>query len=388
VHMAPCTVVTRLASVLLGWLVAPVHAQDARPIASGPPSAELPYEFTKVAQVHELRDERVLVLDQADAIVRLANLASGISSVLGRIGAGPGEYRSPLYLVPLGGDSVGVYDDAALRFLVVNAEGELGGFAPAVAQADASRVGGFVGDGRGWLYGELNSRPMRSDSAQLYRWRVGEPNAHLIGKIARPLPEGAVANESGAVRPGSFARPDTRNMWTVDGSGRLAIAVFRPYHVEFISSSGQRVVGQTIPHRPLAMNDSVKQAFLAERAMTAVSGMVTDRKTGRTTAISGIFRPIDASSITWAAEVPPFRGNAFVAFAPDGKLWIQRTTFGREGARYDLIGPDGALVDRVRLPEGHRVVGFGRDAMYIVRRDADDLEFLQRRPLVTAPEKP
>ena len=73
--------------------------------------------------------------------------------------------------------------------------------------------------------------------------------------------------------------------------------------------------------------------------------------------------PLDASSITWTAEVPPFRGNAFVAFAPDGKLWIQRTTFGREGARYDLIGPDGALVDRVQLPGGHRVVGFGRDAM-------------------------
>jgi hypothetical protein len=79
--------------------------------------------------------------------------------------------------------------------------------------------------------------------------------------------------------------------------------------------------------------------------------------------------------------VPPFRASAFVAFAPDGKLWIQRTTFGREGARYDLIGPDGALVDRVRLPEGHRVVGFGRNAMYVVRRDSDDLEFLQRRPL-------
>jgi len=60
----------------------------------------------------------------------------------------------------------------------------------------------------------------------------------------------------------------------------------------------------------------------------------------------------------------------------------ERTTFGREGARYDLIGPDGALVDRVRLPEGHRVVGFGHDAIYVVRRDADDLEFLQRRPLI------
>jgi len=380
--MSPRTVVTRLAPVLLGWLAAPVHAQDARLIASGPPSAELPYEFTKVAQVYELRDGRVLVLDQADAIVRLANIATGVSTVIGRTGSGPGEYRLPLYLVPLGGDSVGVYDDAAVRFLVVNADGEVSGFAPVVAQGDGARVGGFVGDGRGWLYGELRSRPMTSDSARLFRWRVGETNAQFVGTIARPLPEGAISVGGGAVRPGSFARPDTRNMWTVDGSGRLAIAVFRPYYVEFISASGQRVVGKPIPHRALAMNDSVKQAFLAERAMAAVSGMVTDGKTGKTSAISGVSMPLDASSITWAAEVPPFRGNAFVAFAPDGKLWIQRTTFGREGARYDLIGPDGALADRVRLPDGHRVVGFGRDAIYVIRRDADDLEFLQRRPLI------
>ena len=202
VPVSSCNVVTRLVSVLLGCLAAPAHAQDARLVASGPPSAELPYEFTKVAQVYELRDGRVLVLDQADAIVRLANLASGESNVLGRIGAGPGEYRLPLYLVPLGGDSVGVYDDAAVRFLVVNAEGELSGFAPVVAQGDGARVGGFVGDGRGWLYGELRSRSMRSDSAQLFRWRVGETNAQLVSTDC-PTPPGRSSLErsgNGAAR--------------------------------------------------------------------------------------------------------------------------------------------------------------------------------------------
>jgi hypothetical protein len=89
---------------------------------------------------------------------------------------------------------------------------------------------------------------------------------------------------------------------------------------------------------------------------------------------------LNPASMNWLDEVPPFRGDAFVAFAPDGTLWIQRSTFGDEGARYDLVDRDGAVIDRVRLPEGHRVVGFGRDVLYVVRRDADDVEYLQLRP--------
>jgi hypothetical protein len=123
----------------------------------------------------------------------------------------------------------------------------------------------------------------------------------------------------------------------------------------------------------------VKAAFLAERsAMT--DAVVVDRA-GNVTRLRGRSPRAGSSATTWKREVPPFRGDAFVAFDPAGALWIQRTTFGREGARYDVIGPDGTLIDRVMLPEGHRVVGFGRREMYVVRRDADDLEFLQRRPL-------
>lgn len=184
----------------------------------------------------------------------------------------------------------------------------------------------------------------------------------------------------GIVRPGTIAHPSTRNLWAVSSDGRLAIAFFQPYHVLLISESGQRVSGTAIPYQRVVLNDSMKRGFLDERPKTTIV-QILDKQTGKSKAVREPVRPVDPSTITWAREVPPFRSNAFVAFAPDGRLWIQRTTFGREGARYDIIGADGALVDRVRLPEGLRVAGFGRDAVYVVRRDADDLEFLQRRPL-------
>jgi hypothetical protein len=356
-----------------------LEAQETRLMASGAPAAELPFEFTQVSEMFELRDGRVLVLDRLQGEVRLADLRTGRQQLMGRIGDGPREYRAALELVPLGGDSVGVYDDANVRILIVTGAGTLGGFVSPFSSADGTRIGGFVGDGSGWIYGEQRARSS-DDSASIFRWRAGEPVAKLVTRIHRPLPDGAVAMGQGTVRPGSFARPDTRNLWAVGVDGRVAVAVFRPYHVLFTSRSGEKVVGPEIAFRRLEMNDSLKTAFLGEREK-AVTGEIFNPATGQKTILREPVFPVDPSTITWARELPPFRGNAFIAFAPDGKLWIQRTTFGREGARYDIVDREGKLVDRVHLPEGHRVVGFGRNEMYVVRRDANDLAFLQQRPL-------
>src|SRR5688572_11554356 len=101
----------RLAFVLLLTVARSVVGQEtARLIATEPPDAELPYEFSQISRIFELRDGRVIVLDRLDGNVRLADLRTGVSSVVGRIGNGPGEYRAPHDLIPLGGDSVGVVD--------------------------------------------------------------------------------------------------------------------------------------------------------------------------------------------------------------------------------------------------------------------------------------
>lgn len=355
----------------------PAAAQEFRLIAADR-ATELSYEFTQVSKVSELGDGRVVVLDRLVGEVRLADLRSGRTEVLGRTGDGPREYRAPLELIPLGGDSVGVYDDANVRILVIRAAGTLGNLISPWSMAEGTRLGGFVGDGRGFIYGEQRARTS-DDSASLFRWRAGGPNAEFVARIHRPPPAGSIPMGGGAVRPGSFERPSARNMWAVAPTGAVAIAVFEPYHVVLHAATGQRVTGEPIRYERTPVNDSVKRAFLADRPKAV--GMIVDGKTGKKTVTREPVFPIDPSTVTWAKEVPPFRGDAFVAFAPDGMLWIQRTTFGREGGRYDIVGPDGKLVDRVRLPEGHRVVGFGRAALYLVRRDADDLEFLQRHPL-------
>jgi hypothetical protein len=45
---------------------------------------------------------------------------------------------------------------------------------------------------------------------------------------------------------------------------------------------------------------------------------------------------------------------------------------------YDVIDRRGNVIQRVELPLGHRVVGFGTSSVYVVRQDEDGLQHLIR----------
>ena len=379
----------RLVGLLIALTAVPAPAQDARLIAADPPPAELPYEFSQINAVFELRDGRVIVLDRLEGNVRLADLKTGLSSMLGRLGEGPGEYRMAHALIPLGGDSVGVVDGAQRRVLVITSSGSVGGFVSPMASHPTTRalIEVRTGDGLGWLYG--SDSPVQrnaggtlqfSDSSPILRWQPKTETAKIIVRYYNPPPPGASIIAPGYVvhSPGVVPALFPVTMWTVGPDSRVAVVSGSPYRVHFMEADGNRRTGPVIPFAKVAVNDSVKNAYQSDLARPQI--VVLYEKGGVATTTTRAVPPM-IKITNWAAEVPPFRGDAFVAFDARGILWIQRTTFGREGGRYDLIGFDGALVDRVRLPEGHRVVGFGRGVMYVVRRDADDLEFLQRRPM-------
>jgi hypothetical protein len=245
----------------------------------------------------------------------------------------------------------------------------------------STRVGALHSDGRGYFYGQApavtrgaDGSFVLSDSAPLVRWPIDAKSVVTFGHIFRPAPPNARATAGGpVVRPGSYPVLLTHDRWAVSLDGRVAIVDHDPYSVAMVSPAGERRIGEPIPYSRQPVDDAVRRRFLAERSeVTTV--LVADRNGNawkeRTPAL-----PPPSS---WAAELPPFRPTAFIAFDRGGTLWIQRTTFGQEGARYDLIGPGGELTGRVELPDGHRVAGFGRGALYVARRGADDFEHLQR----------
>jgi len=69
---------------------------------------------------------------------------------------------------------------------------------------------------------------------------------------------------------------------------------------------------------------------------------------------------------------PPFSGGAVRADA-DGNLWI-RPTLTKPipgGQVYDIVSKDGELTDRLQLPQGYNLVGFGKGkVVYLSMRDA------------------
>ena len=67
--------------------------------------------------------------------------------------------------------------------------------------------------------------------------------------------------------------------------------------------------------------------------------------------------------------------------APNGELWVRRTLIGADTQTYDVFDAKGARVAQVQLPKGTRLVGFGRGTAYLVRIDADDLQYVQKYTL-------
>ena len=79
---------------------------------------------------------------------------------------------------------------------------------------------------------------------------------------------------------------------------------------------------------------------------------------------------------------PTGYGRQPVIAGADGRLWVQRYAPAADTRTpYDIIDRSGAVVARAYVPNAGRVVGFGARSIYVVRRDADDLQYLQRFPL-------
>ena len=78
---------------------------------------------------------------------------------------------------------------------------------------------------------------------------------------------------------------------------------------------------------------------------------------------------------------PPFTSGSVRADA-DGNLWI-RTVPAKPvpgGPVYDIVSRSGELVDRLQVPPGYGVVGFGKDkVVYLSMRDQQGVHLARVR---------
>lgn len=92
-------------------------AQPSIPLP--PASDELHDTFSLIISVRELPDGRVLIADRKEKRLVVVSWSDGQTRLLGRVGRGPGEYRSLRQLLPLGSDSTLLVDTQQRRLLVI-----------------------------------------------------------------------------------------------------------------------------------------------------------------------------------------------------------------------------------------------------------------------------
>ncbi|MBK8250146.1 MAG: hypothetical protein IPK85_22560 [Gemmatimonadetes bacterium] len=359
------------------------------PITALPPAnASFPQSFSDLTGLRELRDRRLLVVDQRELTVLLLDMVTGRAEPIGRRGPGPGEYQWPTNLHALPGDSSALQDNAARLLLIIGPDGRTGDRLDAREQGTdagaALRLGARFFDDRARRY--TQAQPIRfnadgtrsvTDSVALERWSSGGVRRDTIGYL--PLetdPSRRVMASGGVVSTPRTEAFRTAAQWAVANDGRVYIVHPSPYRVDVIHPDGRRVTGAPVAYERIRVTEQHKTAFMTE--VNRPRMVMRRTRDGQTSIGLGTMGP---STETWSYPefLPPFLYGA-ARTASDGTLWVLRTSPVEAPHQYDVFEND-RLVRRVSLPARARLVGFGANAVYLVVLDEDDLQTLQRHNL-------
>ncbi|MGZ8468179.1 MAG: hypothetical protein ACXW61_02025 [Gemmatirosa sp.] len=263
--------------------------------------------------------------------------------------------------------------------------------------------------------------PEMPDSAALLRVDLATRVVDTVGFVKTPRIRMQVT-ESGEGRRSMqsvFNPLPQADDWAVLSDGTVAIVRGRDYHVDLVTPDGAARSAAKVPFDWQRLTDEQKVTFMdsvkAQRArMGAVGGMemggaprmvmqISEGPGGGAPRAGGERRVVEggitvggpppagaagaAGAATGAAAAPPplafvdpnelpdyrppFLANAARADA-QGNLWVRTTaTASKPGALvYDVIDAKGELVDRVEVPAGRQIMGFGPDgSVYLVHRE-------------------
>ena len=344
------------------------------------PQAEVAEPFTNVGSVRELSDGRVIVIDNGDRAVYVVDFNAGTSAQVGRPGAGPNEYRTPGLLLALAGDTTLVTDNANRRLLVLGPDAQPAGLLtdawPLASGQPGTRLPrGIDARGRGYFLGAAGSvaasgRLTQPDSVALLRSGRGTTTDDSLGYVHLAQRRVTATTQNGKIVSMDVTIPPfpSQDGWQPFPDGAIAIVRVRDYHVDWVLPDGARVSGKPIAFSPVRVTEKDKQ-----------------RGPSGTSPARGV--PAGASVMSGPATIdapefkPPFPYTGVLA-GSDGRVWVQRYATAEDTrTHYDAIDRRGVVAAKVDVPNGGRIVGFGQRAIYVVRKDADDLQYLQRFPL-------
>jgi len=370
-----------------------VVAQPARRIDLNTPDAVLSRPFTRITAFRALPDGRVIVADEIEGEVVLADFRSQSVSTIGRRGSGPQEYLLPRGLIALPNGRTLLQDPGNARFLEIDAEGRI---TRAIAPQDASRGGSdqMLGlsiawdvrgsDRRGNIFFEQLPgvlKPAETSTVPIVRWNVERGSLDTIASYR--LTEAMLSQSIESGKPGEIVvRPRAwaaRPQWAVTPDGRVALAEPDPYRVVWLDGAG-RIAGPAVPFSAQRVTGADREWYLDEmnvsqtRARSAKRATAEPRRPGAAAPTSKRGgEPIFPSSF------PAFAGRESMRIDPHGAVWIARShSISDPTSLYDVFDSNARRHAEAHLKAQSRIVGFGDGVIYVARRDNDDLEHLER----------
>ena len=275
--------------------------------------------------------------------------------------------------------------------------------------------------------GQPFTPPALPDSVPIVRYDLATRKLDTAAFVKVYAPKfNVVQTENGGMRMSSFVNPIPEvDDWAIMPDGTIAI-LRKDYHVDFVDADGKRTSGPKIPFdwqrltdsAKVAIIDSSKAAFERMRAGgpggagggpmiiaqvgpggpppgagAGGGGMMVIREDrvgpgaappSRAAAPSSAPAGPPPISFVSPSELPDYRpafSNGSVRADADGKLWVRiMSPKPASGPEYDVIDRIGKLVDRVVLPVGTTIAGFGAGGtVYLGVRDASGVHVVRAR---------
>ena len=422
-----------LSLLAIAGATAPLGAQSLPPIRPlGSVVARTTETFGNVIGVRQLPGGSLLVNDQTGRkVVMLDASLSSPKVIADSTSATANAYSGRIAgLVPYRGDSTLFVDPQSLSMLVIDPAGNIGRVMSVPRPEDASTLAGLQGmpgfDAQGRLIyraGFRLSPPPRSangsftppefpDSSAVLRIDLASRKLDTLGFFKIPkIKMNVTTDADGRTTMASELNPlPLVDDWAVLSDGTLMLLRGRDYHADLIHPDGTRQTVAKMPFDWQRLTDDDKIAFIdsvkAQRARLAAQGggpvtsfggsgpgaagaapqMVIRMGDGGpgggpggpprpAGGPNGAGAPQQQLNFVSPSELPDYKPPFFAGSTradADGNAWVRTipTKAYAGGPIYDVINSKGELVDRVQVPVGRTIIGFGKGGVvYLSVRD-------------------
>jgi len=426
---------------LFALAASPAFAQQRPPIRPlGAVVARSAEPMSNVAAVRALSSGRVLVNEpQKRRVILFDSELKTFAIVADSTAATGNAYGGRIAgLIAYRGDSSLFVDPQSLSMMVIDPAGKIGRVMSVPRSEDAGMLGGGFGgasfDGKGGLIYRAAPRfnfrgagpasrdfvpPQQPDSAAIVRIDLATRKVDTLTFIKTPKIKMDVTRDAnGGMTMMSQVNPlPIVDDWTVLPDGSLFIVRGRDYHVDLVASDGTKSSVAKIPFDWQRLTDEDKIAFIdsvkAARARLGPNapGVQLGGPGGAGAAAGGgagggggpqIMMRIEAGppaggraggerrqgapqmqmNFVPPTELPDYKPAFFagsVRADTEGNVWVRTipTTATPGGPVFDVLNKKGELVERVQIPAGRAIAGFGAGGIVYLTARENDKVFLE-----------